>query len=87
MTSPRDRYGSDVLSGDWRRPRNGRAVEVPATKGEVVEEVETDFCGEIVQVDRDLNTSPSRTGAAYGARSRSEPASCWRADRSSSPPP
>ncbi len=56
MTSPRDRYGSDVLSGDWRRPRNGRAVEVPATKGEVVEEVETDFCGEIVQVDRDLHT-------------------------------
>jgi hypothetical protein len=31
-------------------------VETPATKGEVVEEVTTDFCGEIVQVDRDLHT-------------------------------
>jgi hypothetical protein len=52
----RDRYGSDVLATDWRAPRNGRAVEAPAVKGEVVEEVETDFCGEIVAVDRDLHT-------------------------------
>ena len=55
MTS-RDRYGSDVLASDWRAPRNGRAVEAPAVRGEVVEEVETDFCGEIVAVDRDLHT-------------------------------
>ena len=49
-----DRYGSDVLSTDWRAPKRGRAVEAPATLGEVVEEVTTDFCGEIVAVDRDL---------------------------------
>lgn len=53
MTS-RDRYGSDVLSGDWRLPPRGRATEAPANHGEVVEEVTTDFCGEIVAVDRDL---------------------------------
>ena len=56
MTSPRDRYGTDVLATDWRAPRRGRAVETPAVKGEVVEEVTTDFCGEIVAVDRDLHT-------------------------------
>jgi hypothetical protein len=56
VTSPRDRYGSDVLSTDWRAPRRGRAMEAPAVRGEVVEEVETDFCGEIVAVDRDLHT-------------------------------
>ncbi len=56
MTSPRDRYGADVLAIDWRAPKRGRAVETPAVKGEVVEEVTTDFCGEIVQVDRDLHT-------------------------------
>lgn len=50
-----DRYGSDVLATDWRAPRRGRAVEAPATLGEVVEEVTTDFCGEIVAVDRDLD--------------------------------
>lgn len=50
-----DRYGSDVLSTDWRAPKRGRAVEAPATIGEVVEEVTTDFCGEIVSVDRDLD--------------------------------
>lgn len=51
-----DRYGSDVLSTDWRAPKNGRAVPAPAELGAVVEEVQTDFVGEIVAVDRQLNT-------------------------------
>ncbi len=51
-----DRYGSDVLHGDWRLPRRGRAVEISADKGLVVEEVTTDWCGEIVTVERDLAT-------------------------------
>jgi hypothetical protein len=51
-----DRYGSDVLSTDWRAPRAGRAVETAAELGLVVEEVQTDFCGEIVKVERDLDT-------------------------------
>ena len=55
MTPP-DRYGSDVLSTDWRAPKRGRAVEAPAELGAVVEEVTTDMCGEIVAVDRDLHT-------------------------------
>ncbi|MBD8870025.1 DUF3097 domain-containing protein [Nocardioides donggukensis] len=56
MPSPNDRYGSDVLATDWRAPRRGRAVEAPADLGQVVEEVTTDWCGEIVAVDRDLHT-------------------------------
>lgn len=56
MPSPADRYGSDVLSTDWRAPKNGRATETPADLGQVVEEVTTDWCGEIVAVDRDLGT-------------------------------
>ena len=51
-----DRYGTDVLAGDWRAPKRGRAVEAPAELGAVVEEVTTDWCGEIVAVDRDLDT-------------------------------
>lgn len=51
-----DRYGSDVLATDWRAPKRGRAVEAPAEIGAVVEEVTTDWCGEIVAVDRDLHT-------------------------------
>lgn len=51
-----DRYGSDVLAGDWRAPARGRARETPAALGLVVEEVTTDWCGEIVAVDRDLRT-------------------------------
>jgi hypothetical protein len=51
-----DRYGSDVLSGDWRTPRRGRASEVAVERGMVVEEVTTDWCGEVVSVERDLMT-------------------------------
>jgi hypothetical protein len=51
-----DRYGTDVLSGDWRRPKAGRAVETIAEVGAVVEEVMTGWVGEIVAVDRDLGT-------------------------------
>lgn len=56
VTSPPDRYGSDVLNTDWRVPKRGRAVEHAADHGLVVEEVTTDWCGEIVAVDRDLHT-------------------------------
>ena len=51
-----DRYSTDVLAGDWRKPKGGRAVEQPAELGLVVEEVTTDWCGEIVAIDRDLDT-------------------------------
>ena len=53
---PADRYGSDVLAGDWRRPPRGRSTEVVAQLGLVVEEVTTDWCGAIVRCDRDLGT-------------------------------
>jgi hypothetical protein len=51
-----DRYGSDVLAGDWGPPTSGRSVEIQADLGLVVEEVTTDWCGEIVRCDRDLGT-------------------------------
>ena len=54
--TPHDRYGTDVLNTDWRAPRRGRAVEIDADPGLVVEEVTTDWCGEIVRVERDLGT-------------------------------
>ncbi len=53
MTS--DRYSADVLASDWRAPARGRATPAEATPGLVVEEVMTDWCGEIVSVDRDLD--------------------------------
>jgi len=47
-----DRYGADVLSGDWRAPRGGRAREIEAETGLVVEEVETGWCGAVVRVEK-----------------------------------
>ncbi len=51
-----DRYGNDVLAGDWKAPKRGRSVETPAERGLVVEEVTTGFCGEIMRIDRNLRT-------------------------------
>lgn len=47
-----DRYGSDVLSGDWKRPPRGRAVDLPAERGTVVEDVETGWVGAVVAVEK-----------------------------------
>jgi Protein of unknown function (DUF3097) len=47
-----DRYGADVLSGDWRAPRGGRARDVAAETGLVVEDVETGWCGAVVRVEK-----------------------------------
>lgn len=52
IVSPHDRYGSDVLSGDWRAPRRGRSVDLPAETGTVVEEVETGWVGAVVRVEK-----------------------------------
>ncbi|MEO7060920.1 MAG: DUF3097 domain-containing protein [Lapillicoccus sp.] len=52
MSSSPDRYGSDVLRGDWRAPARGRAVEVAAEPGLVVEDVETGWCGAVVRVEK-----------------------------------
>jgi hypothetical protein len=50
--SPADRYGADVLAGDWRVPRRGRAVPTPAELGLVVEDVETGWCGAVSRVEK-----------------------------------
>lgn len=50
-----DRYGPDVLSGDWRREgRVGRpaSAPVPADHGLVVEDVETGWVGAVVRVEK-----------------------------------
>jgi hypothetical protein len=46
------RYGADILSGDWRVPKAGRAREVEAEPGLVVEDVETGWCGAVVRVEK-----------------------------------
>jgi hypothetical protein len=50
-----DRYGPDVLS-TAASPTQRALPTVIAERGLVVEEVITDWCGEIVRVDRDLDT-------------------------------
>ncbi|MCK0111191.1 DUF3097 domain-containing protein [Ornithinimicrobium sp. F0845] len=47
-----DRYGTDVLSGDWRAPRGGRAVPTEAETGLVVEDVQTGYVGAVTAVEK-----------------------------------
>jgi hypothetical protein len=47
-----NRYGADVLSGDWGAPKGGRACEIEAESGLVVEDVETGWCGAVVRVEK-----------------------------------
>ncbi|WP_141494907.1 DUF3097 family protein [Kytococcus schroeteri] len=47
-----DRYGSDVLAGDWKRPPRGRSREVEAVPGTVVEDVTTGWVGAVVSVEK-----------------------------------
>ncbi|PWJ25560.1 Protein of unknown function (DUF3097) [Branchiibius hedensis] len=50
MTS--DRYGADVLSGDWRAHGRTRSREQSADPGLVVEDLETGWCGAVVRVEK-----------------------------------
>jgi len=57
-----DRYGNDVLSGDWRKPKNGRTVEVEIEKGMVVEEPTSGFVGAIVRWEHGVVDLEDRHG-------------------------
>ena len=47
-----DRYGRDVLAGDWRAPARGRSRPVPAETGLVVEDATTGWVGAVVRVEK-----------------------------------
>ena len=47
-----DRYGMDVLSGDWRAPKRGRSTEVAAERDVVVEDAQTGYVGAVVRVEK-----------------------------------
>jgi hypothetical protein len=49
-----DRYGTDVLSGDWNKPPRGRTAQVVVERGMVVEDATTGFCGEVMVIEKDL---------------------------------
>jgi hypothetical protein len=47
-----DRYRTDVLSTDWRAPKRGRAQDLEAVTGLVVEDVDTGWVGAVVRVEK-----------------------------------
>ena len=57
-----DRYGSDVLAGDWNRPKNGRTVDLEISAGMVVEEPTSGFVGAIVRWEHGVVDLEDRHG-------------------------
>lgn len=55
-----DRYGDDVLAGNWRRPRAGQHPQVPLEHGLVVESASDGFCGAVTEWDRGSVTLEDR---------------------------
>ena len=52
MVTPEDRYGPDVLAGDWRSAGRRIVPEVPAQSGAVVEVAQGGWTGAIVGVEK-----------------------------------
>jgi Protein of unknown function (DUF3097) len=46
-----DRYGSDVLAGEWRRPRKARPIEVDLSGDLVLEDPTSGFVGAVVRCE------------------------------------
>ncbi|MGH3489652.1 MAG: DUF3097 domain-containing protein [Actinopolymorphaceae bacterium] len=63
MAASGDRYGPDVLAGDWRVPKRGRSVDVEVEPDLVVEDATTGFCGAVVGIERTLVVLEDRFGA------------------------
>jgi len=61
-----NRYGTDVLAGDWNVPPRGRAVEHPVELGMVVEDAETGFCGAVLRVEAGVLDIEDRHGRVRG---------------------
>src|SRR5450631_4607097 len=80
-----NRYGADILSGDWRVPKNGRSREVEAESGLVVEDIETGWCGAVIRVEKagGMQVVTCRTATGAARVSRWGPVFSWTAHRSS----
>jgi hypothetical protein len=57
-----DRYGGDVLAGDWRRPKNGRTVDLEVSVGLVVEDPSSGFVGAVVRWEHGVVDLEDRFG-------------------------
>jgi hypothetical protein len=55
-------YGFDVLAGDRRRAAAARPETTPAEPGLVVEHAATDWCGAVVEIEKDIVTLEDRHG-------------------------
>ncbi len=79
MTSPGDRYRTDVLASGWQRRNKIISTDLVIAPGLVVEDPTSGFCGAVIRWENGLVVLEDRHGG--GGASRSDPASTTRASR------
>ncbi|SER56364.1 Protein of unknown function [Propionibacterium cyclohexanicum] len=57
-----DRYGRDVLSGDWRHAGKPRTADLPLSRGLIVEVGSDGYCGEVVGWENGMVLLEDRAG-------------------------
>ncbi|MFT8395477.1 DUF3097 domain-containing protein [Propionibacterium sp.] len=60
--SPADRYGHDVLAGDWRHAGKPKTADLALSRGLVVEVGPDGYCGEVVGWENGMVLLEDRTG-------------------------
>ncbi|MFL6064298.1 MAG: DUF3097 domain-containing protein [Friedmanniella sp.] len=62
MTSPRDRYATDVLAQGWQRAGKPVSKELPVAGGLVLEDATTGFVGAVTRVENGIVVLEDRRG-------------------------
>ena len=62
MSSPTDRYATDVLASGWQKAGKPVSTELAVTAGQVLEDATTGFVGAVVRVERGIVVLEDRRG-------------------------
>ena len=62
MSSPADRYGTDVLAAGWQQAGKEVSAELPVAGGQVLEDATTGFVGAVTRVENGLVVLEDRRG-------------------------
>lgn len=66
MTSPTNRYATDVLAAGWQRANRPVSTELVLARGLVVEDATTGFCGEVMRWENGIVLLEDRHGKKRG---------------------
>ncbi len=66
MTPPADRYANDVLSPGWQQASKPKIAGLTAARGQVLEDAQSGFCGEVLRWENGVVILEDRHGKRRG---------------------